>query len=319
MERSDHSGRISGGTEQQYIKDAEWLPKLEKECCKGVKPSLLAKNSNTNRPKDYRPIALPNSMYKVYTFILNYFSDDHCRVNNIIGIKQATTTRVSWDCSNQLLINKAEKENIACVWLDYKKIFDTAPDDWLIKALKLAKVLEEIIKAIESLTRTWTTKAFLQPKNVTIETESIDYRRGILQGDRQSVLLFALSINPASFIMKDFEGFELGEVRTIREMINHLLFVDDLVVYKDTTSLLQMEKLLDFVTTFTNDIGMIFGESKCAYICIVRRKKKCLGNSIVMNGLTVQELKEEEQYKYLGQDESVEYHGPLNEECYQTV
>ena len=196
------------------------------------------------------------------------------------------------------------------MWLNYKKAFDTLPHDWLIKALQPAKVPKEIIKAIESLTRTWTTKAFLQTKNVTIETDCINYQRGILQGDGLSVILFALSINPASFIMKDFEGFELGEVRTIREMINDLLFVDDLKLY--TKTLLQMEKLLDFVTTFTNNTGMIFGESKCAYICIVRGKRKSLGSSIVMNGLMVQELKEEEQYKSLGQDESIGYHGPLN-------
>ena len=110
----------------------------------------------------------------------------------------------------------------------------------------------------------------------------------MLQGDGLSVILFALSINPASFIMKDFEGFELGEVRTIREMINHSLFVDDLKLY--TKTLFQMQKLLDFVTTYTNDTGMIFGESKCAYICTVRGKRKSLGSSIVMNGLTVQEL-----------------------------
>ena len=53
-----------------------------------------------------------------------------------------------------------------------------------------------------------------------------------------------------------------------------------------------MMKLLGFVTTFTNDIGMIFGESKCAYICIVRGKRKSLGNSIKINGLTIQELKD---------------------------
>ena len=96
-------------------------------------------------------------------------------------------------------------------------------------------------------------------------------------------------------------------------MINHLLFVDDLKLY--TKTLLQMEKLLDFVTTFTNDIGMIFGESKCAYIYMVQGKIKSLGSSIVMNGLTVQELKEKQQYKYLGQDESIGNHGSLNKEC----
>ena len=57
---------------------------------------------------------------------------------------------------------------------------------------------------------------------------------------------------------------------------------------------------------------MIFRESKCAYICIARGKRKSVGSSIVMNELMVQELKEEEQYKYLGQDESVGYCGPAN-------
>ena len=225
MKRSDYSGRISG--EQNNNIYADWLPKLEKEYCKGVQPktyeltidilhkifskaanskapgrdriathwlkkltsthtyflnilislkkneteillwlsttktSLLAKNSNTNRPENYRPIALQNSMYKVYTSILNYFLDDHCRVNNVIGIEQAAAKRGSWGCTDQLLINKAimeevtsKRKNIVCVWLDYKKAFDTVPHDWLIKALQLAKVPQEIIKAIESLTRT---------------------------------------------------------------------------------------------------------------------------------------------------------------------
>ena len=95
-------------------------------------------------------------------------------------------------------------------------------------------------------------------------------------------------------------------------IINHLLFVDDLKLYSRTLD--QMKKLLDIITTFTNYIGMIFGEAKCAYICIVRGRKKCLGSSIQINGLTIQELKEGEQYKYLGQDESVGHHGPLNKE-----
>ena len=43
------------------------------------------------------------------------------------------------------------------------------------------------------------------------------------------------------------------------------------------------------------------------------REKKSLGSLIVMNELMVQELKKEEQYKYLGQDESIGYHGPLGE------
>ena len=60
---------------------------------------------------------------------------------------------------------------------------------------------------------------------------------------------------------------------------------------------------------------MIFGESKCVYICIVRGKRKSQGNSIKINGLTIQELKDGDHSRYLGQDESVRYHGPLKKEC----
>ena len=108
-------------------------------------------------------------------------------------------------------------------------------------------------------------KAKLQTSNSTIETEHIDYRRGILRGDGLSVILFALSINPASFLMQKLEGYEIGDVNRKKEPINHLLSVDDLKLY--TKTLTQMMKLLVFVTTLTNDIGMIFGESKYAYIC----------------------------------------------------
>ena len=71
---------------------------------------------------------------------------------------------------------------------------------------------------------------------------------------------------------------------------------------------------LNWVLAVPNLIHTYIHTYICAYICIVRCKKKCLGSSIQINGLTIQELKEGEQYKYLGQDESVGYHGPLNKE-----
>ena len=178
-----------------------------------TRTALLPKNSETNRPENYRPIALQNSMYKTYKSILNYFLEDHCRVNNILGIEQAAAKKGSWGCTDQLLINKAimeevksKRRNLVCVWLDYKKAFDSVPHDWLIKALHLAKVPLEIVIVIEALTKTWTTQAGLQAKNTTIETDSIDYQRGILQGDGLSVILFALSINPVSFLLRKMEG-----------------------------------------------------------------------------------------------------------------
>ena len=53
------------------------------------KTILLPKNTETDKPKNYRPIACLNIMYKLYTGILNQFIEDHCEENSIITVEQA--------------------------------------------------------------------------------------------------------------------------------------------------------------------------------------------------------------------------------------
>ena len=263
---------------------------------------LLPKNSITTKPENYRPIAIQNNLYKVYTTTLNHFLQDHCRENNIITDEQAAAKHGSWGCTDQLLVNKAimkevtnGKKNLFCIWMDYKKAFDSVPHDWLLKALGFAKVPPDIIEAIERLSKGWETKATLQATNGTIGADSIKYRRGILQGDSLSVILYVLSVNPALFLLeRTQQGYELGEA--FRQIINHLFFVDDLKLYARSKQMAML--LLDIITTFTNDVGMKFGEAKCAYVYIFRGKRKTLGQSIKINNLTIQELKDETLYTY---------------------
>ena len=123
-----------------------------------------------------------------------------------------------------------------------------------------------------------------------------------------SVILFILSINLSSFLLNRAEGLEITEEKSL----NHVSFVDDLKLYARSYEIAKL--LLDIITTFSNDVGMTFGESKCAYIYIEHGKRKSLGKSIKINGLTVRELEHGEMYTYLGQDESIRYNGPLNKE-----
>ena len=111
----------------------------------------------------------------------------------------------------------------------------------------------------------------LHRETSTIETRMIDYYRGILQGDLLSLILFVLAVNPLSHLLSKEEGFKLTIEDQIR-IITHLFFVDDLKLYAST--LAKMNKLLDIVTQLTNDVGMTFGESKCAYQAIERGKRK---------------------------------------------
>ena len=82
-----------------------------------------------------------------------------------------------------------------------KKAFDSVPHDWIIEALKLAKVLQVLIIATDNLTRNWSTRLTLQTDNEKITTDYIEYLREIFQGDNLSLLLFVLSVSPLSFLL----------------------------------------------------------------------------------------------------------------------
>ena len=205
----------------------------------------------------------------------------------------------------------ANRKNFVTVWLDYQKAFDSIPHSWLIRSLELAKVPEVIINAIKKLMLKWKTKVFLHGENTSVETDFINYLTGILHGDTLSLILFVLPVNPLSFLPKEHDGYKTKQLSQAIN-INHLFFVDDLKLYASTIA--KMIKLLETVTQFSNDVGMKFGVSKCAYQVIERGKRKAQNEDLEVNGLQIQEIQEGDSYKYLGIDESIGIEGPLNKQ-----
>ena len=172
--------------------------------------------------------------------------------------------------------------------------------------IKLAKVPPQLISAIEKLTKHWATIASLHGTNETVITEIIKYLNRIFQGDTLSVLLFVLCLNPLSFLLQKLKGYSYGKSRNYT--LTHIFFVDDLKLYASSISILK--KQLDLVTKFSKDIGMKFGQEKCAYIKI-EKGKNTTTSAIEINGLKIKPIQEGESYRYLGQDENVAYEEQL--------
>ena len=63
------------------------------------------------------------------------------------------------------------------IWLDYKKAFDSISHEWVIEALRLAKIPENVILATEQLLKMWVTKVFLNTYNGQLETEMIKFQK----------------------------------------------------------------------------------------------------------------------------------------------
>ena len=98
-------------------------------------------------------------------------------------------------------------------------------------------------------------------ENETIICDIIKFLKGVFQGDSLSVLLFVLTVNPLSFMLKKLKGYSYGTDRNSN--ITHNFFIDDLKLYTSNINILK--KQLDLVTTFFKDTRKTFGEDECVY------------------------------------------------------
>lgn len=119
-----------------------------------------------------------------------------------------------------------------------------------------------------------------------------------------------LSYLYCAYLLRKHEGYKMGTPRERDINVTHLLFVDDLKLYGNSMDTIKQQ--LQTITEFSKDIGMTFGEDKCSYIYIERGKRKTLGSSIKINDTKINELKEEQTYKYLGFDETTRFASILN-------
>ena len=276
---------------------------------------LIPKSKVTDIAKNYRPIACLNVMYKLFSSCLNTFITDHVYRNNIITQDQAAGKRGIWGTLEQLLINKnimkevrKMRRNLITVWLDYRKAFDSIPHSWLIKSLKLAKIPNNIISAIENLAESWCTILHLNGNNETIVSDLIKIIKDIYQGDSLSVMLFVLALNPLSHLLRMRNGYPYGKNRHYQH--THNFFVDDLKLF--STNMNNIKGLLDIVTIFSRDIGMKFGVDKCAFVQVEKGKLVQNPDPLRVNDLVIEPVPAGDTYTYLGIDENIAYDGPLN-------
>ena len=244
-----------------------------------TKTTLIAKNKETQNSKNYRPIACENIMMKTYAGTLAKLIEEHLIENSIVYSEQAGAKKGLWGCTDQLLINRVVtdeamkgRRNLSMIWLDYKKAYDSVPHSWIIEALRLAKIPDTIIAAVQHLISRWSTEINIPASDGNVRIGDIIYNKGALQGDYLSVILFILSLNPLSFLLSKTEGFKMGLGTVLEKIITHVFFVDDSKLF--VSSLDQSKLQLDIVTQFSKDIGMEFGEDKCGYIYILQGVKE---------------------------------------------
>lgn len=249
--------------------------------------------------ENYRPITCLPTMWKLLSGIVSDGIRSHLQQNKLIPIEQKGCMPFCRGTKDQLLTDKAiirnckrRKTNLSMVWIDYKKAFDSVPHSWLIECMRMFKVNENLIHFIKEGMDKWRTE--LTSGNQTLG--KVPIRRGIFQGDALSPLLFIMSMIPISTTLRRMKkGYEMEKGK---DMISHLLYMDDLKLYAKTEE--GMKSMTNTVRIISEDVAMSFGLDKCASVLMMRGRLVTGGDIILSDGTRIKEIDENVGYKYLG-------------------
>jgi hypothetical protein len=294
----------------------EHLARIFTEYMRGTRPIppwlaegrtvLIPKKGDLSKPQNYRPITCLNTLYKIFTSVLNE------RILSSINpvwqqvYEQRGSKRGLAGCIENLLVDRcvchdavAHLRNLSMAWVDYAKAFDSTSHQLLLRLLELLKVHPDVVRCIADIIPLWKTKFAVTSGNEVFHTEWVHYRRGVFQGDSLSPLLFCISLLPLSIELRAGNGYNCGPPGRRRHKVTHLFYMDDLKLYASSQSDLQVA--LDTVQNYSAAVGMQLGLDKCAVLHIKRGRGVGNGEDLqLVDGSIIHHLDAGETYAFLG-------------------
>ena len=269
---------------------------------------LLYKKGDPTLVKNYRPIALSGSIYKLYTRCITMMLQDFAEKNGLLnrtqeGFRPAMgTSRLLSYFLNTLEDAHITNKNLYILYVDFTSAFNTIGHRQLKFILEWMGYPEPIRRALERIYEHPTTVV----KTEHGDTEEIALGRGTIQGDTLSPLVFLIFLDPLlQWIEKDSEGYR-SELHD--HVSTHGGYADDLVGL--STSLAGLKQLASKITEYAQWGDLDINVSKSAVTATVmkpdgigRAAKLEHGMSFIKLGARgeyVPALQPNEPYKYLG-------------------
>ncbi|GBL72532.1 Retrovirus-related Pol polyprotein from type-1 retrotransposable element R2 [Araneus ventricosus] len=201
--------------------------------------------SNLDDVTNWRPIALSNTIYKVYTKVLaGRLQDWATRFNALSPCQKGFTPfdgvlEHNFVLQTRLETARARKHDLCVAWLDVTNAFGALPHQLIYQALTTAGTGEDFVNIIRDLYTGCTTNILSNNS----ATNPIDISSGVKQGCPISGLLFNISID---HILRKIQGTATSH--------RILAFADDLCLLGDSSD--ELQDMLDTVFTDLAGIGL---------------------------------------------------------------
>lgn len=266
--------------------------------------TVLLPKCASPREKDFRPITLLNTMYKLLTGTIARMMQRAVSTHSVLfPSQQVAVCKGRQGCVEAHLIDqsikldrsrrKAPGNNLIEAWVDFAKAFDSISHEFLRALVKVLPLPLEVKTALKSLIRRWCV-------NLSLNNElllNIRVKRGILQGDALSPLMFCLAVAPVSYWLNKGAGYRsylYSDSRYIQA--THSYYMDDLKLY--TQSLEEMKGQLGKVSKIGKSIGILINPAKSAFK-VVKSTEDCPERLAGVGRLV-----SDSGYRYLGVEQS---------------
>ena len=256
--------------------------------------TLLHKGGHKSKKelKNYRPIALTNTVGKIFSAVLNERLCEWIERTRVLGEEQ-NGFRIGRRAKDNIFVvnemmerKKSKGGKLYLEFLDIEKAYDRVNREMVCKVLEKVGLSRKIVNIVRSMYEN--TRAKYRLGN--IETEWVRSERGVRQGCILSPTLFSLYTEELAVRMRRMNaGVKVGTDR-----ICLLLYADDVVVMSECAD--ELQSLLDVVAQYGRDFGVRFSREK-SKVMIVNRSQNEEDNTW---RLGENELEQTREYKYLG-------------------
>ncbi|CAI5791446.1 Hypothetical predicted protein [Podarcis lilfordi] len=247
---------------------------------------LIFKGGDAKELKSWRPIAMCDTLYKMYARCLNR------RINTWVIEGGAICPQQKYDTGCvfilQALLDECRRsgQEFALATLDLSSAFSSIPHQHVFQVLSELGMPEGFLSVVRDLYNGCTTTLS------RLGCPDIPIQKGLKQGCPLSYTMFKLAMEPVvRYIAARSTGFVLHGRK-----IDILAYVDDLVLVASSRKGLQ--DALDAATEATRRVGLRFNTAKCASLHV--RQCQVLPTEFTIQGEAMTRLQRGETFKYLG-------------------
>ena len=234
--------------------------RMKSEFPKGWKETELRwiyKKADPTRIKNYRPIALTDTLYKIYTRIMTERLERAVEKFGLItevqqGFRSDRSCLAAVMTMSIIMARRLEKTKekpFYVAYIDISKAFDTVSHEQLWKILEKTGIKGTWLDNLKELYK----NNFLRSFTPEGKTSKIRMERGIRQGCPLSPLLFALYVNPIAMAMEKINKKKDKEPAM-------LMYADDMVVWGDTEE--EIKEKLETAMTTMQSLGLQMSTEK---------------------------------------------------------